>query len=352
MASTKEQMLKARELIKAKKYDEARAILNKINHPTAKEWLAKLDNITPSKKSAKPGSASSKGSKKSASKASSGSTGRGLLLRVVVLVLIIALGVVAYLALNNNNGDADPGGSETTSLEPTDSPSSDDTAQNQGDSPSDDDTAQNQADSPSDDEMDSENADSPGLPPGLGDSAENPGPFPPVAGQNQTVPPFAQMGEGQPSNNGLPPFANVGGPPVGGNMSISNPLGGTISLEAPEGWSQQIPGLGVLSHQEFGDSIVVISSAPPAMVSQGLSLQALALALAEQNEQLDFTEHERNGRAILQAAVTADDGEQHDVYYVQTENNNIAIILVQPSARRGDALRDDILAMASTLNIG
>jgi hypothetical protein len=45
--SVKEEMLKAREFIKAKRFHEARAILEKIDHPTAKQWLAKLDTIAP-----------------------------------------------------------------------------------------------------------------------------------------------------------------------------------------------------------------------------------------------------------------------------------------------------------------
>ena len=37
----------AKELIQEKKYDEARALLKTINHPTAREWEAKLDKIAP-----------------------------------------------------------------------------------------------------------------------------------------------------------------------------------------------------------------------------------------------------------------------------------------------------------------
>lgn len=47
MANEKEQMLRARELIKQKRYDDARAILFTVNHPTAQQWLAKLDEIDP-----------------------------------------------------------------------------------------------------------------------------------------------------------------------------------------------------------------------------------------------------------------------------------------------------------------
>jgi hypothetical protein len=39
------QMQLARDLIKQKRYQEARNILIKINHPTAKEWIVKIDDI-------------------------------------------------------------------------------------------------------------------------------------------------------------------------------------------------------------------------------------------------------------------------------------------------------------------
>ncbi len=49
---SKEQMLAARELIKNKQYDQARVILENIDHPKAKEWLMKLDGMAPSKSAA------------------------------------------------------------------------------------------------------------------------------------------------------------------------------------------------------------------------------------------------------------------------------------------------------------
>ena len=45
--STKEYLLKAREHIMAKRYQEAREILYQVDHPTAHKWLAKLDEIDP-----------------------------------------------------------------------------------------------------------------------------------------------------------------------------------------------------------------------------------------------------------------------------------------------------------------
>jgi hypothetical protein len=44
---TKERLVKAGELMKRQQYDEARTILEKLDHPKAAEWLARLDNIAP-----------------------------------------------------------------------------------------------------------------------------------------------------------------------------------------------------------------------------------------------------------------------------------------------------------------
>lgn len=45
MATPQEQMVQARDLIGQKRYKDARSILNTVNHPKAREWLAKLDEI-------------------------------------------------------------------------------------------------------------------------------------------------------------------------------------------------------------------------------------------------------------------------------------------------------------------
>ncbi len=48
---SKAKMEAARELIKEKQYDEARAILRTVNHPLAAEWIAKIDAISSPKHS-------------------------------------------------------------------------------------------------------------------------------------------------------------------------------------------------------------------------------------------------------------------------------------------------------------
>jgi len=49
------QMQQAQQLIKQKRYDEARRILQKIDTPTAREWLAKLDQRALRRQIAVPG---------------------------------------------------------------------------------------------------------------------------------------------------------------------------------------------------------------------------------------------------------------------------------------------------------
>ena len=44
---SRDQMLRAKELIQSKQYSEARAILETVDHPTAKQWLDKLNEIAP-----------------------------------------------------------------------------------------------------------------------------------------------------------------------------------------------------------------------------------------------------------------------------------------------------------------
>ena len=78
MPTIREQMLKARDLIQAKRYNEARVILEKIDHPKAKEWLAKIRQIQKSQPT-KSGSGSKGASKlvkstRSGAKSTSGQT--------------------------------------------------------------------------------------------------------------------------------------------------------------------------------------------------------------------------------------------------------------------------------------
>jgi hypothetical protein len=72
---SKAKMEAARELIKDKHYKEARAILQTVDHPTAKEWIAKIDAIAPPKRS-----------------------GAGQLVALVALIVVLcaALGLIVY----------------------------------------------------------------------------------------------------------------------------------------------------------------------------------------------------------------------------------------------------------------
>lgn len=80
MATVKERMLEAQQLIKAKDYEGARAILKKVKHPKAAEWLTRLDELAPVKPAR-----------------------RWWLwaLVAVVLLLVMGVGVVGLIYINN-----------------------------------------------------------------------------------------------------------------------------------------------------------------------------------------------------------------------------------------------------------
>jgi len=44
---SQQDLLRARQLIQSKRFDEARTLLLQIDHPTADQWLDKLDEVSP-----------------------------------------------------------------------------------------------------------------------------------------------------------------------------------------------------------------------------------------------------------------------------------------------------------------
>ncbi len=91
--SIKEQMMLAREHIQAKQYDEARAILNTIDHPKAREWLARIDQMgepTPAITSNLP------------APRTSSRRGMFLLSTVMIIVLVSVAGLVFVLPTFSN----------------------------------------------------------------------------------------------------------------------------------------------------------------------------------------------------------------------------------------------------------
>ncbi|MAS38341.1 MAG: hypothetical protein CL610_30370 [Anaerolineaceae bacterium] len=50
---SKSKMVAARELIREKKYEEARSLLKTVDHPTAIDWILKIDSVLAAKDSAK-----------------------------------------------------------------------------------------------------------------------------------------------------------------------------------------------------------------------------------------------------------------------------------------------------------
>lgn len=110
--TTKEKMLKARDLIREGRYDEARAILEQINHPTAREWLAKLDARAPQStadtaRTSRPATRSSRRKQPARVRRSP----LPLVTGIVTLLVVLVIGVV--LILPRLNSDSDSGMTET-----------------------------------------------------------------------------------------------------------------------------------------------------------------------------------------------------------------------------------------------
>src|SRR5689334_16320247 len=54
MNTDAEKVQRARQLITEKRYDEARVLLQTIDHPTARDWLAKLDQMAAQSQPSQP----------------------------------------------------------------------------------------------------------------------------------------------------------------------------------------------------------------------------------------------------------------------------------------------------------
>jgi hypothetical protein len=103
---TREQLAKARELIQARRFDQARALLQQIDHPKATEWLVKLDEVAPQKR-------------KAAKKKSSGGGMRSYLLVLLLIVVVLASVLVV---LNQSSDDDEAATNQEAVSTPTDAP--------------------------------------------------------------------------------------------------------------------------------------------------------------------------------------------------------------------------------------
>ncbi|RMF76167.1 MAG: hypothetical protein D6737_20670 [Chloroflexi bacterium] len=125
----REKMLEARRLIQEKDYEAARALLKTIDHPKAREWEARLDQIAPAQSTPQ----------QRTQKAASGGSSRGVLLAVigVVLVVIIVIVIAVVVVAGGSDDDEDTATDETTTAQTTGG-EADGNAQNDGGASQDD----------------------------------------------------------------------------------------------------------------------------------------------------------------------------------------------------------------------
>lgn len=89
-ANIKAQMQQARDLIKAKKYSEARSILEGINHPKAQEWLSKIEQMAQSGSTSTP-QATGRGNEIETFGVNKTETGLRFVVAIILVVLVIAV---------------------------------------------------------------------------------------------------------------------------------------------------------------------------------------------------------------------------------------------------------------------
>lgn len=105
MVTIKEQMAKARHLIKNKQYEEARQILREVDHPLAKDWLTKLEGMARQQPAPQKNTARK--------------TRRPWLPVLAVMLGGVGLIAVVVFALSQNNDVADSAPSSTTTATTT-----------------------------------------------------------------------------------------------------------------------------------------------------------------------------------------------------------------------------------------
>lgn len=291
--SIKDQMLKARELISQKRYDEARAILVKIDHPTARDWLAKLDARAAAGKAT---STASKQKPPKAIKAQAASSRRSplpLVIAGIVLLLITLAGVVLLLPRLNNGAN----GSSQAAIVPSDETGIAST------------DAVQAADS---DES---------------DNADN-APTPPNDGAEASI--FSAEGSG----------LRVPFPVTGGVVTVDLPINWVCDCSAATGR---------LHPQEESFSLVLTDIAAFAFDPNYYLDKPLAEALNNQlNEDDTLTSQETitsGGREILVAVVTDEDGDAESQFYAKDGDGHILKMVIPSYVDEHDRLRPAVLFM-------
>ncbi len=293
MMTIRDEMVKARALIQQKRFDEARAILEQIDHPKAREWLAKINKVSPATTSTqKPPTHSAK------STATSSNT-LPIIIGGIVITVIVALVAAVVLVVS---GDDDSSSS-------TNQTSSNDTAAQ---------TTSNDADDTSSDSSDA--AANTGNDAGGGAAAGQS-----VVGSGLRIPIFAS--------------------------------GGLIRLEIPQGWICDCGTVGGhLKIENDFDSWVDVDVASFAFDPDRFIGVPLAEVLQEEirDDQMIVSQEtlSANGREVLFAAVIdegADDDEQEHIYLVNDSDGHAIAFEIPNFINDRDRLRDAILLMAGTV---
>jgi|GEM_PF-3505532 len=293
--SPKEKMIKARQLIKGKKYDEARSLLETVNHPKAKEWLAKINKISPPAKS-------SKASKKAPAQKSSSSNMMpmiigGSVLLVVIIVIVVA--VFALPSLTGNSGDADetPATAVAENVDESDTDSGDE---------DEDETSEDDGDSNSDREEDDEETRDIDL-------------------TTSSVVPFISAGF----------LVNMTVP--GGWVCDCDLSSGTLELADDPRTSVRVR--------------VISSTFSPEEYATVPLADIVGEELDDDESLVSEETFNNNGREILHVVIADEDGDEERQYYVKDDDGQVIRFSIADRIENPEELEESVLFMAGNVDI-
>lgn len=284
--STKQKMQKAADLIRDKRYDEARRLLRSIDHPKAREWLNKLDERT------------AKGKKSPAKKASGG---RRVLILLVGGLLLVGIAILASVLLGGS--DDDPPSPTAISL-------------------------------------------------GQSDGAAAP-PETPIAAPTD-VPPAEDTDA---AANTAPPPDNIDVGGTGQRIQFMNGGSSLFTAELPQGWVCDC-GLGQnrLEPAEGRSPFISAQFAsrafdPDYFLDKTLD-ETLAETLRDDEEIVEQTIEESNGREVLLAIIVETDDEDQERefrYFVKDSDGHVIIIDIPSFADDPEQYQDGVLFIAGNI---
>jgi hypothetical protein len=295
--SANEELQKARTLIQAKRYAEARQVLQQIDHPTAAKWLARLDEVAPEKPSPprtppRQVQPTPMPPRQKPAQTVERRRGSGCLRSLLLLVLIVVVGGLGWFAVPYlTNQRALDERALTAQPPPVAAPTT------------------------------------------LFFGVETAT----AAAVEMTETPQPMLSEATATPSLVPPTAEAE------QLVLNYAPGETITMPAPAGWQAE----GAAVHRgSFDTSGVAVAQVPPIPL---LSLEQIVNARRNTADVISIVETTSSGRQVFIVEERTDDDETAISYYVEDSDGDMVVFVVQSSVTDKAALHEDILLMVGSV---